>query len=33
MEAVYPEVKQKLLLDDNLEGLLPLIQLQGGGAQ
>ena len=33
MEAVYPNVKQKLLLDEDLEGLLPLLQLQGGGAQ
>jgi membrane protease subunit HflK len=31
MEAVYPAVKQKILLDDSLEGLLPLLQLQGGG--
>jgi membrane protease subunit HflK len=31
MEAVYPAVQQKILLDDNLEGLLPLLQLQGGG--
>ncbi len=33
MEAIYPNVKQKLLLDSNLDGLLPLLQLQGGGAQ
>jgi membrane protease subunit HflK len=33
MEAVYPKVKQKVLLDSNLDGLLPLLQLQGGGAQ
>jgi membrane protease subunit HflK len=31
MEAVYPAVKQKFLLDDSLDGLLPLLQLQGGG--
>jgi membrane protease subunit HflK len=31
MEAVYPNVKQKVLLDSNLDGLLPLLQLQGAG--
>jgi membrane protease subunit HflK len=33
MEAVYPAVKQKFLLDDSLDGLLPLLQLQGGGGK
>ena len=33
MEAVYPAVKQKFLLDDSLDGLLPRLQLQGGGGK
>ena len=33
MEAVYPNVKQKLLIDNDLEGLLPLLELRGGGGQ
>jgi membrane protease subunit HflK len=31
MAEVYPKIQQKILLDDSLEGLLPLLQLQGGG--
>jgi membrane protease subunit HflK len=33
MEAVYPNVDKKLLMDDSLEGLLPLLQLGQGGGQ
>jgi len=34
MENVYPKVQKKLLLDDTLEGVLPLLQLdQTGGAK
>ena len=34
MEAIYPKVKTKLLLDDKLQGVLPLLQLgQAGGAE
>ncbi len=33
MKAVYPKIQKKLLLDDNLEGLLPLLQLEGGGGK
>jgi membrane protease subunit HflK len=30
MEAVYPNVQKKLLLDDDLQGVLPLLNLEGG---
>jgi len=30
MEAVYPNVQRKLLLDDDLKGILPLLNLDGG---
>ncbi len=34
MESIYPKVKTKLLLDDKLQGVLPLLQLgQVGGAE
>jgi membrane protease subunit HflK len=33
MEDIYPKVKQKLIFDDRLEGVLPLLQLGGGGAK
>jgi membrane protease subunit HflK len=33
MEAVYPKLEKKLLLDDKLEGLLPLLDLRGEAAQ
>jgi len=33
MEAVYPKVDKKLLMDDSLEGLLPLLHLGQGGGQ
>jgi membrane protease subunit HflK len=29
MEKILPKVKRKVILDDNLEGLLPLLSLQG----
>jgi membrane protease subunit HflK len=31
MEAVYPSMERKILLDNGLEGVLPLMQL--GGAE
>jgi membrane protease subunit HflK len=33
MEAIYPKIKTKLILDDTLEGILPLMQLGQGGAK
>ena len=33
MADVYPKVKQKILLDDNLNGVLPLLSLDQGGAK
>jgi membrane protease subunit HflK len=34
MEAVYPRLERKLILDDNLSGVLPLLDLKGtGGGQ
>ncbi len=33
MQKIYPKVKQKVLLDENLKGLLPLLQLQPGAGQ
>lgn len=33
MEDIYPKVQKKLLLDDKLEGVLPLLQLEQGGAK
>ncbi|MEX1309128.1 MAG: FtsH protease activity modulator HflK [Candidatus Sulfomarinibacteraceae bacterium] len=34
MEAVYPGIERKLILDDNLSGVLPLLDLKtGGGGQ
>jgi len=33
MEAIYPKVQKKLLLDDKLDGVLPLLQLGDGGAK
>ncbi len=30
MEAVYPNVRQKIILDASLEGILPLLSLTGG---
>jgi membrane protease subunit HflK len=34
MESIYPQVKTKLLLDSELQGVLPLLQLgQDGGAK
>jgi hypothetical protein len=29
MGTIYPAVQRKLLLDKNLEGVLPLLQLDG----
>lgn len=33
MQAVYPAVKQKVVIDGDLEGLLPLLDLKTGGGQ
>lgn len=33
MEDIYPKVQKKLLLDDKLKGVLPLLQLEQGGAK
>ncbi len=33
MQDVLPKVKRKIVLDDELEGLLPLLPLQTGGGQ
>ena len=29
MEKIFPQVGRKVILDDDLEGLLPLLSLQG----
>ncbi len=31
IQAVYPNVQQKIILDPNLQGVLPLLPLSGGG--
>jgi membrane protease subunit HflK len=31
MEAVYPNVRQKIILDETLKGILPLLPLTPGG--
>jgi membrane protease subunit HflK len=33
MEAVFPKVQRKLIIDDEMEGILPLLQLNQGGAK
>jgi len=33
MEAVYPAIERKILLDNDLEGVLPLLQLDGAGVK
>jgi len=33
MAAVYPELEQKILLNDRLQGVLPLLQLGGAGVK
>jgi membrane protease subunit HflK len=33
MQKIYPKVKQKVLLDENLKGVLPLLQLQPAAGQ
>ena len=33
MQAVYPAVKQKIVIDSDLDGLLPLLDLKTGGGQ
>jgi membrane protease subunit HflK len=33
MQEIYPKVKQKLLLSEELQGVLPLLQLESGGAK
>ncbi len=33
MAAVYPEIKQKILLDAGLKGVLPLLSLDGGASK
>ncbi|MGK2859854.1 MAG: FtsH protease activity modulator HflK [Thermoanaerobaculia bacterium] len=33
MSAVYPAVKKKIILDENLKGLIPLLPLQGQAAE
>ncbi len=30
MQKIYPNVKQKIVLDENLKGLIPLLSLEGG---
>jgi membrane protease subunit HflK len=31
METIYPAMQRKILLDNNLKGVLPLLQLDGAG--
>jgi len=33
MEFIYPKIQKKLILDENLKGVLPLLQLGEGGAK
>ena len=33
MQAIYPAVKQKIVIDGDLEGLLPLLDLKAGGGK
>ncbi|MFV2073658.1 MAG: FtsH protease activity modulator HflK [Thermoanaerobaculales bacterium] len=33
MEAVYPTIERKILLDNDLKGVLPLLQLDGAGVK
>jgi membrane protease subunit HflK len=33
MEAIYPRVERKILLDDDLQGVLPLLQMEGGSGK
>ena len=33
METIYPAMQRKILLDSSLEGILPLMQLDGPGVQ
>jgi membrane protease subunit HflK len=30
MQEIYPNIKTKVILDENLKGLLPLLSLDGG---
>jgi hypothetical protein len=31
MSAIYPKVKRKIVIDDNLKGVLPLLSLEKEG--
>jgi hypothetical protein len=33
MATIYPAMQRKILLDSNLEGILPLMQLDGAGVK
>jgi hypothetical protein len=33
METIYPAMQRKILLDNSLEGVLPLMQLDGAGVK
>jgi membrane protease subunit HflK len=33
MQTIYPEMQRKIILDNSLEGVLPLMQLDGAGVK
>ena len=33
METIYPAMQRKIILDNSLEGVLPLLQLDGAGVK